>query len=213
MCLRSKNMPSVFLAKTIRRKKYVERKIIISNSILGTRSAIKGFGISIALMVMIPSTACFAITTYAVTSFQKVGTSIDPYVCSIILACALIFGSLTSTYLSDRLGRCVMCLISLMGSAFGLAITALYQFLYLNDYDLSSFAFVPVASLCFVMFISAAGIVPLGTVLFVAILPHAHGKFTIKILKFFSAVICSVENLPSKVKCNYFIYKTTFQPK
>lgn len=90
------------------------------------------------------------------------------------MAVALILGSLTTTYLADKMGRRTLNLVSLMGSALGLINTALYQFLYLNGFDLSTFAFLPVASLCFVMFISSAGIIPL-------------------------ALTCSVENLPSKV--------------
>lgn len=141
-------------------------------------------------MVLIPSTACFSITTYAVTTFQKVGTSINPYVSSIILAVSLIVGSMVTTYVVDKIGRRALSAISLLGSACGLAITALYQFLYLNGLDLSSFAFVPVASLCFTVFISSAGITP-------------------------CALVCSVENLPSKVRLNeiniFVIQK--FQPE
>lgn len=87
----------------------------------------------------------------------------------------LILGSLSTTVFADRLGRRVLNSVSLMGSACGLGITALYRYLSLNGIDVTSFAFVPIVSLCFVVFVSAAGIVPL-------------------------ALVCSVENLPSKVK-------------
>lgn len=106
--------------------------------------------------------------------FEKVGKSVDPYISSIILAVALIFGSLATTYLADILGRRLLNIVSLFGSACGLLSMSLYHYLYVKDYDLSAFTWVPVISLSFVIFISSAGIVSL-------------------------AFVCSVENLPTKV--------------
>lgn len=106
--------------------------------------------------------------------FEKVGKSLDPHISSIILAVALIFGSLATTYLADILGRRVLNILSLMGSAFGLLSMSIYHYLYVKDFDLSGFSWVPVISLSFVIFISSAGIVSL-------------------------AFVCSVENLPTKV--------------
>lgn len=119
--------------------------------------------------------------------FEKVGKSVDPYISSIILAVALIFGSLSTTYFADIIGRRVLNIGSLFGSACGLLSMSLYHYLYVNDYDLSAFHWVPVISLSFVIFISSAGIVSL-------------------------AFVCSVENLPTKVfkikrLANYLKYK------
>lgn len=117
----------------------------------------------------------FRIIVYAVTTFAKVGTSIDPYLSSIMLGFAQIAGSLSTTYFADKLGRRKLNLISLMGSACGLFSTALYHYLNLIDIDLSSFVWVPTVSLSLVIFISAAGITPMS-------------------------YVCSVENLPSDVR-------------
>lgn len=140
-----------------------------------TRSAIKGLGIGIALMILTQASCCFAIVNYSVMTFTKAGTSIDPHKSSIVLALALIFGSLASTYLADVLGRRTLNLISLFGAALSLFGTALYHYLNLNGCDLTSFAWIPVVLLCSLVFISAAGIGPLS-------------------------IICSVENLPRKVR-------------
>lgn len=134
----------------------------------------KAIGIGIALTTFAIFTATFTITNYAVMTFAKAGTSMDPYLSSVMLAIALIFGSLTTTYFADKLGRKMLNLISLMGSACGLFITAIFYYLTLNGYDLSAFAWIPVVCLSFVVFISSAGIIPL-------------------------AVVCSVEYLPKKV--------------
>lgn len=143
----------------------------------GNRSALKGIGIGIALTTFGQCTAIFAITSYAVTTFAKVGTTtIDPYISSIILAVALIIGSLTTTYLADKFGRKMLNLISLMGSACGLLATALYYYLNLRGFgsELSTHAWIPIVSLSSVIFFSSAGIATLANV-------------------------CSVEYLPSKV--------------
>ena len=106
--------------------------------------------------------------------FQKAGTTMDPQVPSIMMALALIVGSLTTTYFADRLGQKVFNVVSLLGSAFGLLATSVYHYAYLSGCELSKFAWVPVASLSFVVLISSAGITPL-------------------------MMIYSVENLPPKV--------------
>lgn len=124
-----------------------------------------------ALVAFAQFSANLAIINYAVMTFARVGTQLDPYTSSIMLAVALICGSLTTTYLADKIGRKKLNLISLMGSAFGLQTTALYYYLNLIGYNLSAYAFIPVVCLSFVIFISSVGIVPL----------------------------CSVEYLPSKV--------------
>lgn len=125
-------------------------------------------------MAFSPLTAVNIIMTYGVTTLQKLGTSVDAFTSSIVLGVALIFGSLTSTYLADTLGRRKLNLISLFGAAAGLSGTALYHYLNLNGYNLTSFAWIPIVCLCFVLYISTAGIMTL-------------------------AAVCSVENLPPKV--------------
>ncbi|XP_031623730.1 facilitated trehalose transporter Tret1-like isoform X2 [Contarinia nasturtii] len=140
-----------------------------------TNSAIKGLSIGVALHIFAQFSANSTITTYAVIIFQNAGTAVDPFVSSIILAIALFFGSLSTTYLADRLGRKVLNIISLTGSAIGLLGTAQYHYLYLHDYDLQAYQWMPVASLSFVVFISSAGTMPL-------------------------AIVCSVENLPLKIR-------------
>lgn len=125
------------------------------------RDALKGLGIGMALFTFVPLTAMNIITSYAVTTFQMIGISIDPYTSSTLLAVALIFGSMISTYLADTLGRRILNLISFFGAAAGFAGTATYHYLNQHVYDLSSVAWIPVVCLFFVVFISAAGITSL----------------------------------------------------
>lgn len=140
--------------------------------IAGNRNALKGIGIAVALASFSQLTAGFTIINYAHTIFQALGTSMDAYLCSIVLAVALIFGSLTSSILADKLGRKILNIISLLGCAAGLFATAIYHYLNQNGYDLSLFTWVPVFSLSFVIFISAAGIWGLVLVCIVEYLPQ-----------------------------------------
>lgn len=130
--------------------------------------------ISTVLTSLSQVTAITAIIVYAVSTFQKFGTFKNPYTPSIILATTLIFGSLTSSYLADKLGRKLLNCLSLMLTAVGLLITALFYYLNLNGHSLSAYSWIPVCSLSFAIFVSSAGITALG-------------------------LICSVENLPPKV--------------
>lgn len=135
------------------------------------RNALKGLGIGMALFTFYPLTAVSIITSYSVTTLEKVGTSIDPYTASILLAVALIFGSLTSTYLADIMGRRILNLISFVGATAGFAGTASYHYLNQNGLDLSSVAWIPVVCLFFVVFICAAGFTSLVSVCCIEHLP------------------------------------------
>lgn len=139
-----------------------------------SRSALKGLGIGVALNTFAQFTGNLTITSYAVLLFEKAGTSLDPYVCSIMLGVALILGAIFSTYLADKLGRKFLNILSMMGSAVGLFAVSIYHYLNINGFDLSAFQWVPVVSLSFVIFISSAGIMALS-------------------------IVCSVEHLPPKV--------------
>lgn len=135
----------------------------------------KGLFLGIALILFAELTGFYTLTSYAVISFQKVGTTIDPYKSSITLAVALTLGSLATAWFADKLGRKVLILISLLGAAFGLFTVAGYHYAVLCRYDLSSYAWVPMVSLSTVIFLASAGIVPL-------------------------CYISCVENLPAKVR-------------
>lgn len=140
------------------------------------KAAIRGLTIGVVLAWLTQLTGGFSFITYAVLIFKKVGVShIDPYIASITLAVVQIMGSFFTTQLSDHLGRKFLVLTSLFAAAIGLFSFALYAYLSHNGFDLSPYDWIPVICLCFVIFVASAGIVPL-------------------------AIVCTVENLPSKVR-------------
>lgn len=133
---------------------------MILNVILNidSKKALKGFAICFALNAAVQFSANYTITTYSVSIFAKTGTSFDPYISSIVLALALIVGSILTTYLADILGRKILNIVSLSGSAIGLFTVSIHHYLHIKGHDLSAFQWIPVFSLSFVVFISSAGI-------------------------------------------------------
>lgn len=142
----------------------------------GNFETLRGILIGISLSIFAEFTGLSTITSYAVTTFQKHGTSLCPYKSSIVLAVALILGSLATAYLADKFGRKVLILVSLLGSSCGLLTASFYHHVNQRGYDSTSYDWIPMVALSLTIFIAAAGIEPLF-------------------------YVCSVENLPAKVCC------------
>lgn len=98
---------------------------------------------------------------YSVVIFQESGTHIDPHVSTIILGAVQVIGNLSSTTLVETLGRKMLLIISMVGSTIGLSAMASYMYLVSVGYDLTVVQWIPVASLCFVIFSCSVGIAPL----------------------------------------------------
>lgn len=121
-------------------------------------------------------TAYYTLINYATLIFSHTDTTLfGPYVSTIIMAVALALGSILSAYLADMFGRRVIVIISLITCVVGLFSMGLYHYLYVEGYNVSSFRWVPTSSIAFTIFVEAAGIVPI-------------------------TIVCSIENLPSKVQ-------------
>lgn len=143
--------------------------------ILVNRQSLKGLLNGIVLASLVHLSAAVVITTYAAVIFTQIGVQhLDPYISSIVIAVVQIMGTLCSTHLADSMGRKILLIISLLGSAFGLFSFSMYSYLKHNGTNLSAYEWMPVTSLSFVIFIASAGIFPL-------------------------IFVCTVENLPQKV--------------
>lgn len=135
----------------------------------------KGIFIGCALCAISHFTAFYVLINYATMIFSRTDTTlVSPYVSTVIMAVAITFGSFLSTYLADIFGRKVLIIISISAGIGGLLSFALYHYLYLNGYNLSSFGWAPTGAISFVVFVAAAGVMPIS-------------------------IVCSVENLPTKV--------------
>lgn len=147
------------------------------------RNALRGFVVCTAMSWFLLLTGCFTFINYAVIIFQKSNTALDPHIAAIILAVVQIFGGLISTSISDTLGRKIILVISLAGSAVGLFSMAVYMYFTEHGWNPHNYGCLPVVFLAFVIFISNAGINPLSN-------------------------ICAVENLPQNVSILLFIHVT-----
>lgn len=117
------------------------------------------------------ASANFSLLNYAILVFQKSGTDISPTISSVMLFIAQIIGCLCTTGLADKLGRKILLIVSLFGSAIGLSTLALYLYLMENGVDIHLFTWIPVVSLSFAIFIGSAGIIPLASLCTIELLP------------------------------------------
>lgn len=117
------------------------------------------------------ASANFSLLNYAILVFQKSGTDISPTISSVMLFIAQIIGCLCTTGLADKLGRKILLIVSLLGSAVGLSTLALYLYLMENGVDTHLFTWIPVVSLSFAIFIGSAGIIPLASLCTIELLP------------------------------------------
>lgn len=147
----------------------------------------------LAWLMQFPGTMIFL--NYGTLIFEKTGTTqIDPYMSSIMLAVAQIVGGILSTQLADSFGRKFLIVISFLGSAIALFILSVYLYLIENGYDVcTTYSWVPVACLSFVMFITSAGIFALLSVCYVEYLPtkvkHFHSCDNICDFLIFSLIL------------------------
>lgn len=149
--------------------------------VLVESKSIKGiiFGIVFAWLSQFSGGMSFI--NYAVLIFERSGSSLlDPFQSSILLATAQIIGGFLSARLADSLGRKRLMIISFLGSAIGEFVFALYSYFNEAGYEFSkSFSWIPVASLCMIMFISSGGVYALYGVIVVEHLPSKVCIFAI----------------------------------
>lgn len=130
-------------------------------------------GIIVAIILTFLNQYCgwFTLMIYSVVIFQESGTNIDPHISTIILGAVQVTGNLSSTSLVETLGRKALLIISMAGCTIGLTAMATYMYLVSLGIELEAFQWVPVASLCFVIFSSSVGICPLLMLCIVERLP------------------------------------------
>lgn len=130
---------------------------------LDERNALNALLTGIVLSFLNQLTGVYTFLTYTGNILSETGNnSFDPSISSIVLGVFQLAGPLLTSNLADKMGRKKLMIISLLGSAAGQTALAVFAYLQKLDYDVSSFAWVPVASLSFVVFIGALGVVGNG---------------------------------------------------
>lgn len=115
---------------------------------------------------------CFAMLNYTATIFAEAGSSLSPNLSAIVVAVIQIFGACFST-LVDRVGRKILLTVSAFGTSIGLAVLGTYTFLKtVDDINLTSFTWVPLASFSFTIFIVSWGVLTLPFLVLSEIAPQ-----------------------------------------
>lgn len=146
------------------------------STFLGEHNALKGLIIGVILSFLHNATGISILLTYAgyILSKSEVGnrSNEEIYTFTIILGAFQLAGPLCTTHLADKLGRKKTMIVSLLGSAIGQMVLAVFALLHKLEYNLTAFNWIPVTSMSFVIFIGALGVIPLSTLCTLEILPR-----------------------------------------
>lgn len=137
-----------------------------------TVDTIRAMLIAPALMATGQFSGVFVLSNYAATIFKETGSTVDPNISSIIMACIQLVGAILASSLIDRLGRKMLLLISTAGSALFLTVTGIYCYMGAHDFDVSSLNLLPIISLSAYIFLSSIGINPLPYIIAAEVLPQ-----------------------------------------
>lgn len=142
----------------------------------------------------------FVFLNYTADIFIEAGSTFSPNSSASIVGVLLLVGSLVSLAIVDRYSRKFLYSITTTGNIIGLLAMGIYS--YCKTFtDVSSFKYVPVASLSLIIFAASAGRLPLTYIMMAEIMPQSIRSFGVAIctvinwilafilLRFFSKVI------------------------
>lgn len=141
-------------------------------SIFRKNSTHKALIIGITLITVNQMSGCFALINYTAQIFKDAGASLHPNISAIIVGIIQIAGSYGATLFVDKTNRKVLYIISATGTGIGLAAMGAFSYLQSIQYDVSSFSWIPLASLSLVIFVASLGILPLAFIVLSEILPQ-----------------------------------------
>nr|CAD7461952.1 unnamed protein product [Timema tahoe] len=111
-----------------------------------SRATIKGLTIGLGLCLNQQLSGLYAVLVYTVNIFQESGSSVSPYVATILVGILQIFGSYIASLLVDRAGRRVLLVFSNLCMTTCLGCLGSYFYLKQST-DVSAYGWVPVVSL------------------------------------------------------------------
>lgn len=154
-------------------------------NIAGSPAAKKGILIGVLLVIINQLTGIIVFLNYTAKVFVDSGSTFDPHTSSIIVGVLMIVGPLFNLTFVDKFSRKFIYNISTTLNIIGLMAMGLYS--YIRTFtDVSSFKYVPVASLSLVIFIAMAGRFPLTYIMMAEIIPQNVRSFGISTCTFFN---------------------------
>lgn len=124
----------------------------------GTR---KGICITFGLMFFQQFSGISVLLAYMQSVFEAADTHLTPEVSTIIIGFVQFFACATTPAVVDRLGRRVLLLASTLGTAISNIAMGIFFYMKLNDYEVHSVTWLPIASLVLFMICYNLGIGPL----------------------------------------------------
>lgn len=150
----------------------------------------------IGLMALNMFSGSFPMMNFTASIFRESGSNLSPNVSSIIVGAVQVIGAIICTFLVERAGRKILLSISAIGMSVGLATMSLYSFSVSKGADLSSFAWIPLVSFSFVIFISNLGVNTLPFLYLSEVVPTKTKGFTmvlcLSMLYIFATIVIQV---------------------
>lgn len=168
-------------------------------NLLHNKNFVKALMISTGLVCLQQTIGINAVLSYMQTIFSMAGSTLSPEIASILVSFVQVLAVAFSTALVDRLGRRILLLVSATGCCLSECLLAAYFHLQSKNFDVSSFSFLPIASLLLYIISFNLGF---------ASLPWAiSGElFTANLKSLASTVNCSACFLLSFVTTTFFPY-------
>ncbi|XP_017467593.1 PREDICTED: facilitated trehalose transporter Tret1-2 homolog isoform X2 [Rhagoletis zephyria] len=125
------------------------------------RAAFQGLIISMLLMFFQQFSGINAVIFYTVPIFQSAGSTLDPSICSIIVAFVLVVMTLASSFLIERAGRKVLLLFSSSLMTVCLVILGIYFQMKDGGKDVSGIGWMPLLCVVIFMIVFSVGYGPI----------------------------------------------------
>lgn len=145
----------------------------------GSKASRKALIIGLVLVAVNQLSGCFAFINYTAEIFMESGSSLTPNMSAIVVAVIQVVGSTISTLAIGKLSRKLLYAITGFGTIAGLLTFGIHGYLK-TYYNMEDFAWVPIASLSFVIFIASIGLLPMTFVMLSEILPQKVSELFIE---------------------------------
>ena len=146
----------------------------------GSPAAKKGILFGVLLMSINQLSGIFVFINYTAEVFIDAGSTFDPNTSATLVGLLMVVGPLISLTFIEKYSRKFIYTTTTLGNIMGLMTMGIYS--YCKTFtDVSSFKYVPVASLCLVTFIAMSGRFPLTYIIMAEIIPQSVRSFGVSI--------------------------------
>ncbi|XP_072932229.1 facilitated trehalose transporter Tret1-like [Epargyreus clarus] len=123
----------------------------------------KALTISIILNISQQGSGLLSVTFFATTIFELAGSSVEPWIATIVIGCTQLFGGLLTPIFVERCGRRILLLISTALCCLSMLVLGVYFYLHhIDHWVVQKITWLPLASLIifYISYDSGLGIIP-----------------------------------------------------